>query len=69
MVREKTIFTYKSFKTKTYDLSDEGFRINEDLSFTHSCFKGLEMKGGSNVLETVEMINQYMDVINSNPIF
>ena len=65
----KTIFTYKSFKTKRYNLEDEGFKINEDLSFTHSVFNGLEMKGGKNILETVEKINQYIDVMNSTPVF
>lgn len=62
----KTIFTYKSFKHKKYDLSDEGFKINGDMSFTHSVFNGLEMKGGNDVLETVEKINQYIDIMNSS---
>ena len=61
----KTIFTYKSFKYKQYNLCDEGFHINADMSFTHSAFKGIEMKGGNNVLETVEKINQYIDVMNT----
>jgi len=65
----KTIFTYKSFKHKVYNLEDEGFRISEDMSFTHSAFNGLEMKGGNNVLETVEKINQYIDIMNSTPLF
>lgn len=61
----KVIFTYKSFKYKEYNLEDEGFKIKPDMSFTHSALNGLEMKGGSNVLETVEKINQYIDLMNS----
>ena len=61
----KVIFTYKNFKYKEYNLEDEGFKIKSDMSFTHSALNGLEMKGGSNVLETVEKINQYIDLMNS----
>jgi hypothetical protein len=64
MTNNKTVFTYKSFKYIKYDLIDEGFRINKDLSFTHSALHGMEIKGGNSVLETVEKINQYIDLMN-----
>ena len=63
----KPIFTYKSFKYKKYNLEDEGFKVNDDLSFTHSAFNGLEIKGGQSIIETIEKINQYIDVMNMNP--
>ena len=44
-----------------WDLTQEEFSIDENFNFTHATWRGTYVKGGDNVVATVEIINMYIE--------
>lgn len=59
--RTKITKLYEEAKNKVSKYSLEDFKINEHLNFTHVSWKGTYCKGGNSLMETVELINKYID--------
>ena len=54
---------YEEAKNKVWDYNLEDFKINEHFNFTHVTWKGTYCKGGNSLVETIELINKYIDEI------
>lgn len=57
---------YEQTKNKKWDLTDEGFAIDENLNFTYSPWNGIWIKGGDTIIETIELINRFIEEGNKN---
>lgn len=61
--RTKMTKLYEEAKNKVWDYNLEDFKINEHFNFTHISWKGTYCKGGNSLVETIELINKYIDEI------
>ena len=61
--RTKMSKLYEEAKNKVWDYNLEDFKINERFNFTHITWKGTYCKGGNSLVETIELINKYIDEI------
>ena len=52
---------YEEAKNKKWEYNFEDFKIDENFNFTHVSWKGTYCQGGNSVLETVELINRYIE--------
>lgn len=57
---------YENTKNTKWNLTDEGFTIDENLNFTYSPWRGIYIKGGETLVETVELINRFIEEGNKN---
>lgn len=61
--RNKMAKLYEEAKNKVWNYSLEDFKINECFNFSHVSWKGTYCKGGNSLVETIELINKYIDEI------
>lgn len=62
IVRRKELeIAYDTAKNKVWTFNEEDFTIDENLNFTHATWKGIYCKGGKSLVETMEIINHYIE--------
>ena len=62
VVRRKELeIAYDAAKNKVWTFNEEDFTIDPKFNFTHATWKGTYCKGGESLVDTIEIINRYID--------
>lgn len=59
--RKEMEIAYDKAKNRVWTFNEEDFTIDENLNFTHATWKGTYCQGGVTLIETMEIINHYIE--------